>query len=303
MKNKTALLLLAAVCGTVSADIATDSWAKDLKAWRDQRAQKLTAAEGWMSLTGLEPIDEGSNPFGGAADNTVHLKGVVPAHLGVLKRHGQEIRLSPPPGGFPPELQLDGKPPQPQVLNADDTPQPTRMTAGTLVFFVIHRSDRFYLRVKDAHSPTITSFQHLNWYAPDPAFRIHATWTPYTPPKSIAVASIIGTQDQMPVPGVATFTLGGKSYQLEPVLEDPGATDLFFILHDTTSPKTSYGASRFLYTAFPSNGLDKPGDLEMDFNRLQNPPCAYTEYATCPLPPKQNRLQVALPVGEKKYHD
>jgi hypothetical protein len=256
-----------------------------------------------MSLTGLEPIAPGRNPFGGADDNPVHLKGQVPAHLGVLERDGNTIKLLPPPGGFPAELQVDGKPAQAQTLHADDEAQPTRLSAGTLVFFVIHRGDRYILRVKDSQAPTRTQFQHLNWYAPDPAFRVQAKWTPYLPQKTISIASIIGTEDKSPVPGVAEFSIGGQSYRLEPIIETPGDTVLFFILRDSTSPKTSYGAGRFLYADFPDHGLDQPGTVWLDFNRLQNPPCAYTPYATCPLPPRQNWLKAALPVGEKKYHE
>lgn len=301
---RAALLVLACAYSAVPAAApAADDWAGDLQAWRDLRAQKLSAPEGWMSLTGLEPIAEGANPFGGAADNTVHLKGHVPAHLGVLQREGATVRLLPPPGGFPAGLLVDGKPAQPQVLHADDEPQPTRLSVGTLVFFVIHRGDRTILRVKDSQAPTRVQFQHLNWYAPDPAYRVKARWTPYVPQKIISIPSIIGTEDKSPVPGVAQFSIGGQSYTLEPIIEEPGDTQLFFILRDSTSPKTSYGAGRFLYAGFPDHGLDQPGELWLDFNRLQNPPCAYTAYATCPLPPRQNWLKLALPVGESKYHE
>ena len=306
MKIKTALLpacVLALAGAAQAADAPPADWHKDLLAWRAERAQKLSAPEGWMSLTGLEPIAEGRNPFGGAEDNAVHLKGQVPAHLGVLERKGKVITLLPPPGGFPAELKVNGQPAKQQVLQADDEPQPTRLTAGTLVFFVIHRADRYILRIKDAQAPTRVQFQHLNWYEPDPAYRVRAKWTPYQPYKTIAIASIIGTEDQSPVPGVAEFSIGGNSYRLEPILEEPGDTQLFFILRDSTSPKTSYGAGRFLYAAFPDHGLDQPGELWLDFNRIQNPPCAYTPYATCPLPPRQNWLGVALPAGEKKYHE
>jgi uncharacterized protein (DUF1684 family) len=309
MKSKTALWLRAcavtlgcAYFAVPAAQPAADAdWLKQLLAWRAMRAQTLSAPEGWMSLTGLEPIAEGRNSFGGAADNAVHLKGQVPAHLGVLERKGKEVKLLPPSGGFPPELRVDGKPAQEQVLHADDEAQPTRLTCGSLVFFVIRRGDRAILRVKDAQAPTRVQFQHLNWYEPDPAYRVKAKWTPYVPQKQISVPSIIGTEDRMPVPGVAEFSLHGRTYTLEPVIEEPGDTQLFFILRDSTSPKTSYGAGRFLYTDFPDHGLDQPGELWLDFNRTRNPPCAYTPYATCPLPPKQNWLKVGLPVGEKKY--
>jgi uncharacterized protein (DUF1684 family) len=105
------------------------------------------------------------------------------------------------------------------------------------------------------------------------------------------------------VPGSAEVTLNGKTYRLDPILEDPEVAKLFFVLRDKTSATTTYGACRFLYTGFPSQGLDKTGELVLDFNKLENPPCAYTPYATCPLPPPQNRLPISLPVGEQRYHE
>jgi hypothetical protein len=117
----------------------------------------------------------------------------------------------------------------------------------------------------------------------------------------VPIPTIIGTTIKLPAPGLAEFTIDGKTIQLEPVIEEPGDKQLFFILRDTTSRTMTYGAARFLYADFPDNGLDKPGHIVLDFNRLQNPPCAYTPYATCPLPPPQNKLTVALPVGEQRY--
>lgn len=283
------------------AGATDDAWLQGLLAWRDDRAKTLSAPEGWMSLTGLEPIEEGRSTLGSAPDSQVPLKGQVPAQLGVLERKGREVRLLPPPGGFPAGFAVDGKPAGEQALHADDEPQASRLTYGSLVFFVIRRGERIMLRVKDAQAPVRVQFRQLNWYAPDPSYKVKAKWTPYVPWKEISVPSIIGTEDRMPVPGVAEFTLQGHSYTLEPVIEEPGDTQLFFMLRDTTSPKTSYGAGRFLYTDFPDHGLDQPGELAIDFNHTRNPPCAYTPYATCPIPPKRNWLPIDLPVGEKKY--
>jgi uncharacterized protein (DUF1684 family) len=169
--------------------------------------------------------------------------------------------------------------------------------------YVIRREARFALRIKDSHSAAIVGFRELKWYPPDSAYRVTAKWIPYSPHKTITLATLVGTSYDQPVPGAAEFALAGKTFRLEPVLEDPAVAKLFFILRDTTSASTTYGACRFLYTGFPTNRLEKPGELVLDFNRLENPPCAYTPYSTCPLPPPGNRLPIALPVGEKRYHD
>jgi uncharacterized protein len=292
--------------GCTSPELAADvAWQGDLATWRAQHAVELQKSDGWLSLVGLEWLSLGDNSFGAAADNKIHLPGGGPEHLGILDLEGTKVTLAPPPGGFPAGFLVDGKPAQQQELHTDpnsDKHNP-RMTIGTLNVYVVRRGDRFALRIKDAKAQTLVGFRGLRWYPPDPAYRVTATWIPYNPPKSVTLATLIGTSYPQPVPGVAEFRLSGATYQLEPVLEDPSVPKLFFILRDVTSTSTTYGACRFLYTRFPSNGLDKAGQLVLDFNRLENPPCAYTSFATCPLPPSQNRLSIALPVGEQRYHD
>jgi len=290
----------------LSAD-ATSDWKTGLLAWRTHREQRLSAPDGWLTLVGLEWLKPGANTVGSAPDNRIRLSAAAPAHLGVIEVSGGDIRLTAPAGGFAPAVQLNGIPAQAAKLADDEAQKPSVLTAGTLTILLLHRGDRYALRIKDSQAPTRLNFHGLHWYEPNPHYRVEARWIPFVPVKKIKVPSIIGVTDEMPAPGEAEFTLDGKMFQLEPVLEEPDAKQLFFILRDTTSrasssgPATSYGAARFLYTDFPDHGLDQPGHLTLDFNRLQNPPCAYTAYATCPLPPEQNRLAVALPVGEAKY--
>ncbi|HEX3470413.1 MAG TPA: DUF1684 domain-containing protein [Silvibacterium sp.] len=288
------------------ADTASQ-WKTDLLAWRAHREQRLSASDGWLTLVGLEWLKPGLNTVGSAPDNRIRLSSAAPAHLGIIDVSGSDIRLLPPAGGFPSTVQLDGAPAEAAKLADDEAQKSSVLKAGTLTILLLHRGDRYALRIKDSQAPTRLNFHGLHWYAPDPHYRVEARWIPFVPVKKIKVPSIIGVTDEMPAPGLAEFTLDGKTLQLEPVLEDPNAKQLFFILRDTTSrasgsgPATSYGAARFLYTDFPDHGLDQPGHLTLDFNHLQNPPCAYTAYATCPLPPEQNRLAIALPVGEEKY--
>jgi hypothetical protein len=128
-----------------------------------------------------------------------------------------------------------------------------------------------------------------------------AKWIPFVPQHTEKIPTIIGTTLDMPAPGLAEFTLDGKTIQIEPVLEDASSKELFFIIRDATSHTTTYQSARFLYAQFPDHGLDQPGTIVLDFNRLQNPPCAYTPYATCPLPPYINRLAISIPAGEMRY--
>jgi uncharacterized protein (DUF1684 family) len=228
--------------------------------------------------------------------------------LGVLRLEGERITLNPPPGGFPDGFLIAGRPAAAQALHTDpDTDKNNpRLTIGSLNMYVLHRGERYGLRIRDANSPALKGFHGLKWFPPNAKYRVTARWIPYNPPRATVFGTLIGTHYSQPVPGVAVFTLAGKRYRLEPVIEE--ATDkepakLFFVMRDTTSKTTTYGACRFLYTGFPDQGLTQPGKLVLDFNRLENPPCAYTSYATCPLPPPGNRLPIPLAVGEKRYHD
>jgi uncharacterized protein (DUF1684 family) len=281
-------------------------WASDLAMWRAQHVADLQKPAGWLSLTGLEWFQAGDNPFGCGADNKVHITGTCPAHLGIFHLENNTVQILPPAGGeFAPELKIAGEPAKKQLIpvDPDDDKNAPHITIGTLNMFVIRRADRFGLRIKDSKAPALVNFHGAKWFTPDPAYRVVAKWTPYNPPKTISLATLIGTTYDATVPGVAEFALNGKTFQVEPVLEDPHATQLFFILRDTTSTSTTYHACRFLYTVLPDHGLDKSGSLTLDFNKLENPPCAYTQYATCPLPPAGNRLGIALPVGERRYHE
>jgi uncharacterized protein len=281
------------------------NWEHELAAWRTQHVNDLLKPAGWLSLTGLEWLQPGDNTFGTASDNKIHLAGSGAGHIGILRLEGNNVKLLPPSGGFPPDLQLAGAPAKEQLLlvEADNDKNAPHFTIGTLNMYVIRREDKYALRVKDSKSPTLVGFHGLNWYDPKEKYRVKAKWIPYNPPKSVTLATLAGTTYSQPVPGAAEFVLDGKTYRLEPVMEDAAATQLFFILRDTTSATTTYKACRFLYTVLPTHGVDKPGELWLDLNRLENPPCAYTPFATCPLPPPQNRLPIALPVGEKRYHE
>lgn len=272
----------------------SDQLKQEEDAWRAKRSEGLLKPDGWFSLVGLDWLRPGKTAVGTAKDNTIQLTGNAAAHVGVFDLEGQQVKLLAPEGGFPAGLTVNGKPATAGVIG-EDTP----LQIGTFTLVAIQRGDRFALRIKDAQAPTRLQFHALKWFAPDEKYKVQAKWSPYTPEHDVLIPTVLGTTIKDKIPGVAEFTIDGQTVRLEPIIEDK---KLFFILRDATSHTSTYGAGRFLYADFPSNGLDKPGEVLLDFNRLQNPPCAYTPYATCPLPPPQNRLQVAIPAGEKRYH-
>jgi len=294
-------VLLFVLVPVALAQSTTPDYLQQANQFRTQRAKGLTAPEGWFSLVALHWLKPGDTTVGSAVGNALHLDH-VPGHLATFRLANNTVTLVAPAGGFPAGTTLDGKPATATTLSYDGD-HPSEIRNGGVLIIVIKRSDRLYLRVKDAQAPTRTGFHGLNWYAPDQHYVVTAKWTPYDPPRPLTVPNIIGLTETDPSPGVAEFTLNGQTLRLQPVIEDPEAKQLFFMLRDTTSKTTTYGAGRFLYTQYPSNGLDKPGTVVLDFNRTQNPPCAYTAFATCPLPPQQNRLNIAIPAGEKRYRE
>jgi uncharacterized protein (DUF1684 family) len=293
-----AVLMAGSALGAAAADDKA-AYVASQEQWRSEHAKSLQAPEGGLSLVGLEWLTVGGNTVGSAADNSVHLPNGAPAHLAVLEQTGKvpgaSLRLEAPKGGFPSGFTVDGKAPVAGPLSLD-----AKLKFGTYTVIVIPRGDQLGLRIKDANAPERVNFRGLNWYAPSPAYRVQAKWIPYQPEHEVAIATVIGTTLHEKVPGAAEFVLNGKTLRLEPAGE---GKKLFFILRDLTSKTTTYGASRFLYTDLPTNGLDKPGQVTLDFNQLQNPPCAYTNFATCPLPPQQNKLQVEIRAGEKRYRE
>jgi uncharacterized protein (DUF1684 family) len=297
-----ALLLMTAL-----PERSTDenSWRKELLEWRAKHAVELQKPDGWLALAGLEWLTEGPNSFGAAADNKIRIAGAPTEHLGVLELKNGVVRLLEPPGGFPKDFLVAGEPAKTQALRAEPNGDrfAPHLTIGTLNLYVIRREDRFALRIKDSKSQALREFHALKWYEPDARYRVEAKWIPYHPPKTVTLDTLAGTKYDQPVPGAAEFQINGQTYRLEPVVEESSPDRLFFILRDTTSTSTTYGACRFLYTGMPSHGATQEGTLTLDFNHLENPPCAYTPYSTCPLPPVGNRLPIALPVGEQRYHE
>ena len=301
---KLALLLLVFVLPSL-AQSPDPRWQADLLKWRTDHAQALQKPENWLSLIGLDWLKPGDNSFGSAKDNDIQVNAKAPAHIAVFRLDNGTVTLLPPKGekAFPEGLKLNDQAAAQHALRADDQPPRSHISIGTVGLIVLHRDVRYALRVWDSSSPARTNFKGLHWYQPNQKYRVTARWIPSVPPQKLRIPTVLGTPIELPSPGVAEFTLDGKTLRIEPVLETPDAKQLFFILRDTTSTSTTYGAGRFLYTGFPANGLDKPGELVLDFNRMENPPCAYTPYATCPLPVKQNRMPVAIAAGEKRFHD
>ncbi|HZX71034.1 MAG TPA: DUF1684 domain-containing protein [Rhodanobacter sp.] len=294
---RNSLMIAAAMLGVATVQAAeVDHYKQSIEQWRVDRVERLTAPAGWLSLIGLEWLKPGDNRIGSAADNDIVLK-TGPAHLGVVRLAvdgSMQISLTAGSGAL-----IDGKAIQ-QASLVDDAhagdADPTTVSFGTASFYSIDRSGRKGLRVRDTNAPGRANFTGIESFPIDPAWRIEATWVPSQPGETLEMGTAIGTVDKFPVPGKLEFSRDGKSFGLLPVIEEPGDAQYFIVFADRTSGKETYGAARFLYVDPP-----KDGKVVLDFNKAYNPPCAFTPFATCPLAPPENRLDLRVTAGEKKY--
>ncbi len=263
------------------------------QSWRAERFRSLSAEEGWLSLVGLHFLKEGANEAGSETGLPVALPNGVPSRVGVFRLDQGRVTFRAEPGAG---VTLRGKIVEEAPLRTDAEGEPDVLRVGTLRFHVIRRGDRFAVRVKDTANPALKAFKGVDAFPPDAAYRVVATFKPYPTPRTVAIPTVLGTTEAMPAPGLVRFRLKGRSYTLQPVQEGGPDSKFFFIFRDGTAGAETYPAGRFLYADPP-----KDGKLVLDFNRAVNPPCAFTPFATCPLPPKQNLLKVRIPAGEKTY--
>jgi uncharacterized protein (DUF1684 family) len=269
-----------------------ETYVRQIEEWRAKREAGLKAEEGWLSVVGLDWLKEGANVVGSAKGSDVTLPPSAAARVGVLDLAAGKVTARLDPEAL---ATVDGRPVPTGPLRSDASGKPDTVTVGSVRFYLIERGGKVGVRVKDAESAARKEFPGLQWYPVQPSWRITARWVPHEPVRSIKIANVLGMIDWLPSPGEAVFTVDGREQRLDAVLEEPGAKELFFIFRDQTAGKETYPAGRFLYT-----GMPKDGTVVLDFNKAYSPPCAFTTFATCPLPPIQNRLAVRIAAGEKK---
>ena len=278
----------------LDAVAADEAYRAQVEAWRERREASLKADGGWLSVAGLFWLKEGSNRFGTHPKSDIVLPaGAAPPRAGSFHFAGGKTTVSFERGV---EATLEGHPVTRAELRPDSSGSPDVLRLGRLVMYVIERGGRYGIRLKDRESPTRRSFAGLRWYDVQEDYRIAARYVSYPEARMVRVPNILGQSEAMPSPGYAVFEHEGKEVRLDGVLEEKDARQLFFIIRDGTSGKETYPAGRFLYADLPSGGT-----IVLDFNKAYNPPCAFTPYATCPLPPPQNWMPVRIEAGELDY--
>ncbi len=262
------------LCAAALAAIGV-AWAagypEEIRAWREQREQSLKAPGGWLTVAGLFWLKPGANAFGTDPANAIVLPaGSAPARAGVFTLAGGKVSVT-----------MNGRT---RELRPDSDTAPV----GRLELLPIKRGDRYGIRMKDPESALRRDFKGLKWFAARESWRITARFV--AEPRQLPVTNVLGQTEPEPCPGYAVFTVNGREFRLYPTQE---GKRLFFVFRDRTAGKETYPAGRFLYSDLAQNGK-----VVLDFNKAYNPPCAFTPYATCPLPVKENRLPVRIEAGE-----
>lgn len=293
MRNFIAFVLLIALsAGFNTVPAAQMTHEEEISDWRERRHERLSSDNGWLTLVGLEWLQEGENRIGSNPGSTIVIAD-GPGDWGTLYVQGDDLRFAPSRENG---VTVDGKVVDEVMLVADNQGEPTVVKSANLSFYVIFR-ESYALRIKDSQAPTLQNFTGVPNYDFQPDWRYEAHFVPAPEGETIEIGDVLGHLSPSPVYGYAEFERDGASYRLL-ALGDENSESLWFLFADRTSGRETYGAGRFLY----SDGMPENGRVVVDFNKAYNPPCVFNDYSTCPLPPQQNRLNLEVTAGEKDYH-
>lgn len=295
MKSQSGFLLAVAATALFLGGCATIAPAPtDWIDWQARRNESIGGTNGWTTLIGLHWLNEGDNSVGGDSTKQIVLRSPrVPASVGVFTRNGLSVSFAAAPGA---DVRVEGREVNAVLMVTDATTnRPTRLQIGPVSIIAIQRGERIGLRVRDPESDARKDFQGIRWFPYDPAWRVEGRFVPFPTVKKLRVADVTGDTQEFSSPGQIVFPVGGRDYRLD-VADEGESTEFFILFRDSTAGKTTYDSGRFLQV--PKPGAD--GRVVIDFNRAYTPPCAYTAFATCPLPPRQNTLPIAVKAGELK---
>lgn len=266
------------------------SYQQEIADWDKSRVAYLLSPEGWVNLEGLFWLKPGKNAFGsGAGNELVYKHASFPELAGnFVWDNGQVTWVSDSNA----DVRINDSAITKAVIFEEGKPAPL-LSLGTFRWNIIKREDRIGVRFRDLESPALKKFKGINRYAVNEEWRLLAHLET-APQASVFITNVLGQINAEPTPGKLVFTIGGQIYKLDAIIE---GGQLFILFGDATSGKETYPTGRFLYARQP----DENGNTILDFNKAFNPPCAFSGYGTCPLPPKQNILPIAVTAGEKDY--
>lgn len=282
----------------------TDAYRESIESAHAARVARLRSANGWLSLVGKAYLAHGKTTIGSASDAGARLPEGAPAHVGTIELTGNVARFSPANGVT---VRLNGEVLASDanvVLTSDRESKADVLDVDGFILELMERGETFALRVRD-HRQIPRPYAGIDSYPIDPSWNVHARFEPHASPKAVDLdfESFDPASKEQHIaaafvsPGVVAFDRDGVTHRLEAVFEDSSQRRLFILFRDATSGSESYGLGRFVYAPLPGQN----GELLIDFNLAMLPGCAFTTFATCPIPPRENRLGIAVRAGEREY--
>jgi uncharacterized protein len=283
-------LFVAACNRTPDADA---NYVKEINEWDAKRVNRLKADDGWLNLVGRFWLKQGESTFGSAKDNDIVVESSkLPEHIGSFIFEDSIVTFRALDGV---DVMLGDMSVKEIVLVDDQKNDVTVLQIGSVKFNLIVRDTLYGIRFRDLNSDLVKNFKGVDRFPIDESWKIIAKFEAYNPVKEIDVPNVLGQISKENSPGAVVFERDGKTHRIDAV--DEGGDKLFLIIADQTSGEETYGGGRFMYVNKP----DSTGAILLDFNKAYNPPCVFTKYATCPLPPLQNYLKLKIEAGEKAY--
>jgi hypothetical protein len=297
MRSSITLLLVCLLISCTNKKALTEeeriAYEKELNSWHAKRIEEVKAPNGWLNLVGLYWLEPGINSFGSDEKNLlVFPKDKIAAEAGYFLVKNNVVTLTVKPGVT---ITTHGKPITSQIVFHPDSAKVIEMQSGSLRWTIIKRDSKLGIRLRDDDSPILKSFAGVERFTVNPDFRVNAHFEKSDSSRTIDITNIIGQTIARRSPGTLSFNLNGSKYHLD-VLEG-NKEEYFIVFGDATSGKETYGGGRFLYVKKPN----AEGNTIVDFNKSYNPPCVFTPFATCPVPPSQNILTLEIKAGEKNY--
>lgn len=283
------LLSLSWGCREAAEPVVSTSYRTEIEAWRADRLAALKAPDGWPSLAGLFELAPGVNTFGSDPDNDLFFPAAAPPRMGRFLVEGDEIRIDLEENVV---VEVADTVLREGLLSMED---PALMTCDALQWYLIERGGRPFVRLRDTLHPARFALDSLPYFPIDPSWRVQARFIPFDPPQTLPVRNVLDMDIDQQCDGKLAFEKNGRTYEIWVL--DGGPEEYFLIFADETTGDETYGGGRYLYVPKP----DEEGITTIDFNKAYNPPCVFTEYATCLLPPAENRLEVAVRAGELMY--
>lgn len=297
MRNFQLVLILALTfsaisCETKESQISAKDHAEEVELWYQERVSSLKSDEGWLNLIGLYWLEEGETTFGSGLESGFRLEDDgFPDLIGVFTLEGDKVFFVPRTDSvFIGENEVKGKV---KVFDAG-TQEFEKLTYNSLRWNIIKRADAYGVRLRDLETAAVTQFEDIERYPVDLDWRLEAKFVPYVPIREIPITNVLGQTTPNPSPGYLEFEKEGRTFKIDALDE---GDQLYLIIADNTSGGETYGGGRYMYVKKPTSG-DK---VILDFNKAYNPPCVFTPHATCPLPPRQNILDLAITAGEKTF--